>query len=290
MPTPALPASVQLRTGSGGLSFLRVTTAGGSGEVFLHGAHLVSWTPAGQSPVLWMSGTSRFAENTPIRGGVPICFPWFGMHADHPEAPQHGFARLSDWELSGASEHGPSTSLEFRLSDTDRTRASAWPHRFEAIYTVTIGSELRLRLEVVNRDTTDVSFEAALHNYYAIGDILATRVYGLEGHEFTSSTETGTDEVPLQLGNPVDRRYPTVTTAQIEDAASHRVISITSAGSAGAVLWNPGQDKARAMEDFDDDGWPHMVCLETANIGDSQITLAPGERHSMSATIRVEAR
>lgn len=288
MPTPALPSSVRLLTGPGGLPLLRVSAAGGTGEVFLHGAHLASWTPAGQRPVLWMSEASRFAENTPIRGGVPICFPWFGMLPDRPEAPQHGFARLSDWVLSAASEHGPATSLEFRLTDTEQTRASAWPHRFEATYTVTIGSELRLELEVVNRDIADVGFEAALHNYYAIGDVFATRVHGLEGHEFSSSSGSGREEAPVQLGAAIDRRYPTVTAARIEDSDNHRMIIVASAGSDGAVLWNPGPDKARAMEDFSDDGWPRMVCFETANIGRSRIVLAPGERHSMSATVRVE--
>lgn len=290
MPTPALPASVQLLDGPGGLPLFRVSAPGGTGEIFLHGAHLASWIPAGQSPVLWMSDASHFAENTPIRGGVPICFPWFGMHAEHPDAPQHGFARLSDWALTGASEHGDATSLEFRLTDTERTRASAWSHRFEAIYTVTIGSELRLELEVVNRDTADFSFEAALHNYYAIGDVLATRVHGLEGHEFSGSSASGREAAPVQLGAAVDRRYPTVTAARIGDSENHRVITVTSEGSEGAVLWNPGPDKARAMEDFSDDGWPHMVCFETANIGESRITLAPGERHSMRATVRVETR
>ncbi len=267
---------------------MRVSAAGGTGEVFLHGAHLTSWTPAGQSPVLWMSDASRFAENSPIRGGVPICFPWFGLHADHPEAPQHGFARLSTWALTEASEHGPASSLVFRLSDTEQTRASVWPHRFEAIYTVTIGSELRLEFEVVNLDTVDFSFEAALHNYYAIGNVLSTRVHGLEGHQFFSSSASGREEAPVQLGTAVDRRYPTVTTARIEDSDNHRVIAVASDGSDGAVLWNPGPDKARAMEDFSDDGWPQMVCFETANIGESRITLAPGERHSMRATVSVE--
>ena len=290
MPTPALPPSVQLLTGPGGLPLLRVSTAGGTGEVFLHGAHLVSWTPAGQSPVLWMSDTSRFAENTPIRGGVPICFPWFGLRADHPDVPQHGFARLLDWALIEVSDNGPATSIEFRLTDTKQTRRSAWPHRFEANYTVTIGSELQLELEVVNRDTVNISFEAALHNYYAIGDALATLVHGLEGHEFFSSAASGREEAPVQLGTAVDRRYPTVTTARIEDSDNHRVITVTSEGSDGAVLWTPGPDKARAMEDFSDDGWPHMVCFETANIGESRLTLAPGERHSMRATVRVETR
>lgn len=288
MPTPALPRSVRLLDGPGGLPLLRVSTPGGTGEVFLHGAQLSSWTPAGHSPVLWMSDASRFADNTPIRGGVPICFPWFGPHPDRPDLPLHGFARLSSWTLREASEHNGATSLSFTFADSEQTRASVWPHQFEARYTVTIGTDLRLDFDVVNKDTVSFSFEAALHNYYAIGNVLTTRVLGLEGHEFIGESESGRESHPVQLGVAIDRDYPTATTAQIEDLGNHRVITIATQGADGAVLWNPGPDRAREVEDFDDDGWPHMVCFESANIGDSRITLAPGERHSMRTTVTVE--
>lgn len=289
MPTTALPRSVRLLDGPGGLPLLRVSAPGGTGEIFLHGAHLSSWAPVGQVPVLWMSDVSHFAENTPIRGGVPICFPWFNLLPGNPDAPQHGFARLCEWTLVKTTEHSDATSLQFRLTDTERTRASAWRCRFEANYTVTIGSEAQLKLDIVNRDIVGFSFEAALHNYYAVGDVLATRVHGLEGHEFSSSSASGREAAPVRLGAAVDRRYPTVTGTRIEDLDNHRVITVTSEGFDGAVLWNPGPDKAQEMDDFSNDGWLHMVCFETANIGESRITLEPGERHSMRTTVTVEA-
>jgi len=287
MMTQVLPRSVQLLDGPGGLPFLRVNAPGGAGEIFLHGAHLTSWTPTGQRPALWMSDVSRFAENTPIRGGVPICFPWFGLRTDHPVAPQHGFARLAEWTLTGASESGDAVRLEFRLTDTEQTRESPWPYRFEAIYTVTIGSKLQLEFEVVNRDTRGFSFEAALHNYYAIDDLLSTRVLGLEGHEFFSDSVPGKAQTPVQLGGAINRRYPTVTGGRIEESTIRRMVTVSSAGSEGVVLWNPGPDTARAMEDFSDSGWPNMVCFETCNIGESQIELAPGKRHLMCVTVTV---
>ena len=98
------PPSVRFETGQGGLPVVRVTAPGSSAEIYLHGAHLTSWVPQGQQPVVWLSAESRFDTSAAIRGGVPICFPWFGARTGHPEAPQHGFARLSDWTLVDAEE------------------------------------------------------------------------------------------------------------------------------------------------------------------------------------------
>jgi len=131
----SLPASVRLDpNGYGGLPVVRVDGAGARADIYLHGATVTDWTPRGGEPVLWVSSASRFTSERPIRGGVPICFPWFGPAAGHPELPSHGFARLSDWSLVGAHDDGGDVTLRLRLSDRDATGASAWPHRFEAIY------------------------------------------------------------------------------------------------------------------------------------------------------------
>ena len=132
----AIPSSVSLTTGRGGLPVLQVNGPAARGEIYLHGATVTDWTPAGGSPVLWLGSASRFADDTAIRGGVPICFPWFGARAGHPGAPSHGFARLSEWSLVAAEDDGQDVTLRLRLTDDDQTRVSAWPHRFEAVYTV----------------------------------------------------------------------------------------------------------------------------------------------------------
>ena len=176
---PVLPASVHLAPGVGGLPIVRVTGRAGSAEVYLHGAHVASWVPAGGAPVLWMSAASRFTPGTAIRGGIPICFPWFGPNAADATAPAHGFARVTEWQLSGAAEVGDDVVLTFHLTDSPATRASAWPHPFEARYTVTVGATLRLELTVTNRDTVPVTVEEALHSYFAIDDIHRTTVAGL---------------------------------------------------------------------------------------------------------------
>ena len=198
-----LPASVQLVECPGLPTILRVDAETAIGELSLNGAHVMSWARAGRGPVLWMSRASRFASGEPIRGGIPICFPWFNRHPEFPDAPQHGFARISPWSVIDAAEEGGEVSITLRLTDSPATRASIWPHRFEATYTVTFGASLRLSLEVANTDAAEFRFEEALHTYFAIGDARRTVVSGLEGAEFSEpeSQDLRRDPLPVVVGN-----------------------------------------------------------------------------------------
>jgi D-hexose-6-phosphate mutarotase len=289
----ALPASVSLTTGRGGLPVLRVEGAGARGEVYLHGATVTDWTPAGSRPVLWLGSASRFGRDQAIRGGVPICFPWFGARSGHPEAPSHGFARLSEWSLVSAEDDGTDVTVRLRLTEDDVTCASAWPHRFEADYTVVFGSRLTLALKVTNRGDEAVVFEEALHTYFDVSDILATEVSGLEGAAFHDrlagpgpvSGEPG----PVRFGAETDRTYlDTTARTTVHDTRAGRSVVIDKDGSAATVVWNPWIDKARALADFGDDDWKNMVCVEVCNISDAAIHLAPGGSHTMVATLELD--
>jgi len=287
---PELPSSVELGKGPGGLAMVRVYGPTGTAEIYLRGAHLSSWTPAGGSPVIWMSEQSEYAPGVPLRGGVPICFPWFAAHPTDAAAPSHGFARLADWQLAEAGEAGDDVVLVFLLTDTEASRASAWPHRFEARYTVTVGAELSLSLQITNRDSVELRFEEALHTYFAVTDIRQTEVAGLEGAPFTDRL-TGprpAESAPVRFDSETDRIYlnsPATTT--VTDAATGRVITVTKQGSASTVVWNPWIDKAAAMADFGDDEYTGMVCVETCNIRENSIALASGASHDMSVRYSV---
>lgn len=288
--TLELPSSVELGTGEGGLAVVRVSGRAGTAEVYLRGAHVSAWTPTGGAPVIWMSAESEFAPGIPLRGGVPICFPWFAGHPSDAAAPSHGFARLTDWELVEAREAGDDVELVFLLTDTEATRASAWPHRFEARYTVTVGADLSLALTITNRDSHAVTFEEALHTYLAVADIRQTTVAGLEGVPFTDRL-TGprpAETEPVRFGAETDRIYQgTTATTTVTDAATGRAITVSKQGSASTVVWNPWIDKAAAMADFGDDEYTGMVCVETCNIRADAITLAPGAGHEMSVRYSV---
>lgn len=289
-----LPSSVRLDTGSGGLPVLRVESERfDRAEVYVHGAHLTSWQPVGKEPVLFMSGRSAFDPAKPIRGGVPICFPWFGPHATDAQAPMHGFARILPWTLTAADESTESITLTFFLKDDERTRASAWPHPFEATYRIVVASSLSLSLTVRNTGSTSATFQEALHTYYAVKDVREITISGLSDTDYLDKTEKlarkNQGESPVQITGETDRIYlATQATCVIDDPGFARQIRIDKAGSDATVVWNPWIDKAKAMPDFGDEEWPSMVCVETCNVGDAAVTLAPGATHTMTATVTVE--
>ncbi|MCM3660519.1 D-hexose-6-phosphate mutarotase [Georgenia satyanarayanai] len=293
----ALPDSVTAAEGEGGLPVLRVATALATGEVYLHGAHVTAWTPAGADPVLWVSNASRFVPGEAIRGGVPICFPWFGAGREPGLAPPpHGFARLAPWRLVAAEEDdGGAVTLTLELTDADVAdvpAAQAWPHAFTATYTVTFGRELTLALTVENTGEGEISYEEALHTYLAVADARTTTVQGLDGATYLDKAPGGAPDHVTQRGDvaftaETDRVYGSTGTVVVVDESAGRRIGIDKDGSANTVVWNPWVDKAAAMPDYGDDEWPSMVCVETANALDAAISLAPGARHTMTARYAV---
>jgi glucose-6-phosphate 1-epimerase len=284
-----LPASVTVDTHSG-LSLLRVATPVVEGSVYLHGAQVTSWVPAGQSPVIWMSGASAFDRGKAIRGGVPICFPWFGPGRDGQMSPAHGFARLAEWPLVSAVDLDGVVTLTFGLTDSDvedLPGASAWAHPFELTYVVTFGTELTLALTVRNTGADEFSYEEALHSYFAVPDIDQVRVEGLDGSRYldkTARNETySLQRGPLRLDGPTDSVFESADAATIVDAKAGRSIRVAKYGSSNTVVWNPWRKKAAAMSDFGDQEWAGMICVETANVLDFAISLRPRAAHTVAA-------
>jgi glucose-6-phosphate 1-epimerase len=292
--TVVLPASVRREPGHGGLACLSTSTPLATAEVYLQGAHLTAWKPADQSPVLWVSGQSVFAPGKAIRGGVPICFPWFAAQATDPKAPGHGFARTRSWTLVAAREMANgSVTLSLALEDDESTRAGAWPHRFRATFTIEIGRTLTMALAVENRDVVPVMFEEALHTYFAVHDVRDIDITGLENTAYLDKVQQMAERrpsvEPIRFTGETDRIYlDTRADCVIHDPGMRRRIVISKTGSETTVVWNPWVDKARALSDFGDDEWPEMVCVETCNVSVHAVTLAPGEQHLMSATIDVD--
>ena len=290
--TVALPTSVRREGGRAGLPVLLVDGPAARAEIYLHGATVTDWTPAGHDPVLWVSSQSRFTHDGAIRGGIPICFPWFGAQAGNPQSPSHGFARLSKWSLLEAQDDGEDVTVRLRLTEEDATGAGAWPHRFEAVYTVVVGSRLSLALQVTNRGDEAVVFEEALHTYFEVGDIRATEVTGLEGTAFYDRlggpAPVPGEPDPVRFGSETDRIYiPTTASTTIRDGAAGRSVLIRKEGSEATVVWNPWVEKARAMADFGDDEWKRMLCVEACNIRGASVRLEPGAVHTMVATFEV---
>ena len=291
-----LPDSVELVDGPGGLSLLRLSTPVPTGKLYLQGAHISAWAPAGEAEVIWMSKASMLAPAQPLRGGVPICFPWFGPGRDSSMSLVHGYARLADWSLASAEDVDGTVTLVLRLTDADVAGlpgAVKWQHPFELTYQVSFGVELAVALTVRNTGTEEFVFEEALHTYIGVQDIHRVRIEGLDGSQYFdrapgAATERVTQVGPVTFTGETDRLYYSASPASVIDIAGGRRITVASDGSTNTVVWNPWIAKAAAMPDYGDEEWREMVCLEAANALVNAVTLNPGAEHTMSAQYAVD--
>lgn len=262
------------------------TNSTATGSAYDHGAHVTAWTPAGAAPVLWMSAASNLDDTAPIRGGVPICFPWFGAGRSQDLTPAHGYARIRPWHLVDIRNDGDATTAVWEL----RSRGED-AERFHVTYTVTFGRQLHLSYSVTNLGDTTASFEEALHTYLAVGDIARVHIEGLEGCTYLDKVAGAgqRQDGPVTFTAETDRIYSTQGAVTLVDPVLQRRIVVERTGSANVVVWNPWVAKAAAMPDFGDDEWPGMVCIEAANALVDAVTLEPGASHTMTCTLTVEA-
>jgi glucose-6-phosphate 1-epimerase len=288
-----LPEGARLETGQGGLERLVLSTAEAEVHVYRHGAHVTHFQPVGERPVLFLSRQSQFAAGKPIRGGVPICFPWFGPNGDDAAAPLHGFARLTEWALvSVEKEADGELAATLELCPDEHTNRF-FPYVFRARLVVVAGRALRLALAVRNEGEQPFRFTEALHSYLAVGDARQLRITGLERARYVDKADAGAvktlGDAALRIEGETDRVFGGhAGPIAIEDPAWRRRIRVERTGSATAVVWNPWVAKAKAMPDFGDDEWTGMICVEAANALDDSVTLPPGAPHELATTIGVE--
>ncbi len=282
------------RFSRGALECLRLEGAAATIEAALQGAHLMSWLPAGERPVLFMSERSAFAPEKAIRGGVPLIFPWFGSRAGDAAAPAHGFVRTAPWRVRDAAitaEGG--ARLQFELTHGDAGWKD-WSHPFLIHFDVMAASGLTMRLAIQNTGETPLPFEAALHTYFAVSDVRDIHVLGLENTDYLDKTEgfarKTQDGAPIRFTGETDRLYlDTPAACTIVDPGWKRRIVIGKQGSLATVVWNPWIERARDMRDLGEDQWPSMVCVETAIAAGNSAVIAPGQVHELVAAIRLES-
>ena len=272
-----------------GYPILEIDHPAATARVALHGAHLLEWTPAGHPPVLYLSPQAVYEAGAPIRGGIPVCWPWFGPPAANPALPSHGFARTQFWTLASSSEDETGVRLTFTLTDSTATRL-LWPHAFHLQLEMHLGAELHLALRMTNPGPGICTITAALHTYFNTADIHRTRVAGLDSVAYHESITTPPDHVQegdITFDREVDRLYASGTPVQIRDPALPRTLSITSTGSRSTVVWNPWINKSKRLTDLPDGDYLRFLCVETTNAGADAITLAVGTSHILGMTVRL---
>lgn len=271
------------------LIFITVSNKHADADICLYGGHVTSFKPRNSMEILWLSPDSNFEVGSPIRGGIPVCFPWFGPHKTDQEKPQHGFARLMYWDvLETATLPSGETVIRLQLCSSDETK-TYWPFDFCAELTMTVGTMLTVTLKVTN--TSDVPFEysCALHSYFSLSAIDNIAITGLDGITYYNQNtgENGVQDEPfLQINEPLTRHYlDTETPVVIEDSIFRRRIKVDKSGSKVTTVWNPGEETCAKIGDLPDDAWETFVCVEATNAFDYPIRLAPGESHETSAFI-----
>ena len=272
--------------GQGELPMLEITTAWSTAEIYLQGAHVTQFKKKDEPPLLFLSQCSRFVEGQPIRGGIPLIFPWFGPREG---LSQHGFARQKVWDLKEVTQVPDGrVSVRFRLPGCPE--ASAYP-AFTADYIVTVNQSLKLQLIVTNQSPDAAfGFEDCLHTYFDVGDVTAISISGLQGLSyidtvagFVEKTETSD---AVRIAGEVDRIYQNSTgTVSIFDPRLSRKILVEKQGSASTVVWNPWIAKARRMSDFGDEEYERMVCVESGNVASNGISLPPGGSSNMTVKL-----
>jgi D-hexose-6-phosphate mutarotase len=287
-----IPGRVVFKEGAGGLSFVELANNQGSAVIALQGGQLISWIPREGQEVLWLSREAKFIPGKAIRGGVPICWPWFGAHPGFSSFPAHGFARTLPWQVVAARTTSDEDTLLILQLQQKAAAGQYWPYSSELVSHITLGEALKIRLITRNTGVTPITVSEALHTYFHVSDVRNIAVSGLGDCEYLDKVDgykrkrqTG----PVMIGGEIDRIYlDAVTDCLIDDPGLNRRIRIIKRGSRSTVVWNPWSEKAAKMGDLGGDGYLKMVCVESANAADNQLSIAPGDEHHLDVIYRLE--
>lgn len=287
--TFAIPGHLCFQQHLSGLAVAEIANAHARASIFLQGAQLTEWTPKGHAPVVWLSPAATFAEGKAIRGGIPICWPWFGAHDTEPGFPAHGYARTSVWEVAETStrEDG-ATCLVLRLPVK---QPALWPYQTPLEIRLAVGRRLEIELITRNEGHEPVLIGQALHTYFQVADVRGIRIHGLDGYPYLDKLDGKLKQQagPVVFGGELDRVYADQGgDCLIEDPGSERRIRIAKQGSHSTIVWNPWSEKAAKLGDMGDEGYLGMVCVESANAGEDVVLLEPGEEHGLRVEYSVE--
>ena len=263
-----------------------------SASIALQGSHLMTWVPTEFEPVIWLSPAAKLAPGKSIRGGAPICWPWFGIHATHPDFPAHGFARTTDWNvINSASLPDDTTQITLEFTPTN-IPTQQWLHPTSVRCQITIGKTLTMELITHNCSEYEITISEALHTYFAVSDVRNIAIEGLDSCHYLDKVDGM--QAKQQRGNvtfasEVDRVYiDTEADCIIRDPGCSRQIRINKTGSHSTVVWNPWIEKSTQMGDMGENGYLKMVCVESANAANNLVVIPAGKEHRLTVNYSVE--
>jgi glucose-6-phosphate 1-epimerase len=286
-----IAGSAQVVAGNGGFPKVRLTSKSSTAEIYLHGAQVTSWRAVDGEEVIFLSKKSYWKNGRAIRGGIPVCFPWFRAKVDDPRAPAHGFVRTKEWRLDSIEAEKEGTVTATFSTGSDESTRKWWSHEFGLVLRVTTGEVLELELAVTNKGTGPFRVEEALHTYFKVADVEKVHVRGLDQIAYLDNTDQNRQKV--QQGDVVltartDNAYVQAPGAvAFTDPIAGRTVKTDKENSRTTIVWNPWEQAARELADLGDDEWHEMICVEASNILASAVEVAPGEKHVMKATLSV---
>ena len=252
-----------------------------SARVALHGAHVMSWCPAGAEEVIYLSPDAVYREGKAIRGGIPLCWPWFNAHPSDPDLPSHGLVRNQFWELESTDVTDDGVVAKLRRDSAD----------WSAVATISMGSSLEVALESTNLGDQEMMISGALHSYFSVGDVREITIKGLEDADYldtvgkdTNRRQTGV----IRIDREVDWHYVSSGSVRLEDPVKKRTILVEKEGSPSTVVWNPWIEKAAALGDLPNEDYLAFACIEAAITNDRAVAIGKGETHRFSTRVSVE--
>ncbi len=272
-----------------GMAFITVSNKYADADICLYGAHITNFKPYNTLEILWMSPDSNFVEDSPIRGGIPVCFPWFGPHKTDPAKPQHGFGRLMYWEVieTSALKSGE-TLVRLQLCSSLETK-KYWEYDFCAELCVIVGKTLTATLKVTNTSSKKFEYSCALHSYFSLSSVEEIWIDGLYNTKYFNQLEPGDfiqETEKLEIHQPETRHYfDTEAACIINDPVFGRRIRVEKSGSKITTVWNPWEETCSKIDDLPNDSFHSFVCIEAVNAFNNMIKLEPGEYHETSAII-----
>ncbi|MDQ6955933.1 MAG: D-hexose-6-phosphate mutarotase [Mariprofundaceae bacterium] len=288
-----IEGSLSFKLGKGDMPVIEINNAFAQASIALQGAHILSFQPESASELIWMSEDATFAPKKSLRGGVPICWPWFGPHASDSSLPGHGPARTEAWKpIASKSLADGRTSISLEMQQNEQVKAVCG-HPLQVQLHIVVGKSLEITLETKNLGDTSFTLGQALHTYFNISDVRNVHIEGLEGCEYLDKVDGFTrkkQDGAVTISQETDRVYVnTGSQMRIVDEGMKRVIVIRNQGSASAIVWNPWIETAAKMGDLGQDGYLHMLCVETANALDDVVELAAEATYTMATEYSIEA-
>jgi len=281
-----IPGIVDIVEGQGKLPMIKVTNSFASADIYLQGAHMTRFDPKGEKGLLWMSDASPFSPGKAIRGGIPICFPWFGAHKTNKDAPMHGFVRTRAWNLKETAQLSDGRTKITLQTGSDEASLKFWAFEFDLSMTFTFGAALEIELTATNTGWQPLSYEDCLHTYFNISELSKTLVSGFDGVAYIDKRKGDIRAVQsgdlLVQGDTVHLHIKAPATSEIADSPWDRRIRIEQQGMDETVVWNPGEAGSASNPEMAG-RWSKFICVESATCADDCITLLPGTSHTSRA-------